>query len=287
VVKEEDNNKTKCFIQEIDNFIPVIKTLQLINNKDTLVIFDIDDVLIIANEDNDFRHPYRAQLWQELKNRLLPEKIEILHSNIMSTIKWQLIEPRISKMFNYLKANNIPSIGLTAMGTGKFGIIKKKEDFRIIGLESVGLSFTSLTPLKGQELAIQLRNINMINEDSCSGIPMLKEGIIFTAGVDKGIVLEHMLNKYKYYPETIIFVDDLFINIESIQQLCLKLIINFYGFHYMATSFKPSPIIDIALEELRFKILEQEGYWLSYKQLINKKQLQCSTVCVVENNFYN
>jgi hypothetical protein len=217
----------------------------------------------------------------------LPEKIEILHSNIMSTIKWQLIEPRISKMFNYLKANNIPSIGLTAMGTGKFGIIKKKEDFRIIGLESVGLSFTSLTPLKGQELAIQLRNINMINEDSCSGIPMLKEGVIFTAGVDKGIVLEHMLNKYKYYPETIIFVDDLFINIESIQQLCLKLIINFYGFHYMATSFKPSPIIDIALEELRFKILEQEGYWLSYKQLINKKQLQCSTVCVVENNFYN
>ena len=236
------------------------------------------DILIIPNEDNDFRHHYRTKLWQELQNKLLPdtEKIEILQSHIMSTIKWQLIESRILKMFNYLHMHNISTIGLTAMGTGKFGVIKKKENFRIAGLKSVGLSFGSLTPLEGQELAAQLSNTNMINKNRCTGtgMPMLKEGIVFTAGVDKGVVLEYMFNKRKYYPKTVIFVDDLFINIESIKKLSLKLIVNFYGFHYKAASFMPLPIIDPELEKLRFKILEQEGCWLSYKQLINKKNFQ-------------
>lgn len=277
MVKEKDNNK--CLIQEINNFIPVIKMLKLINNKDTLVIFDVDDVLIISNEDNDFRHPYRAQLWQELQNKLLPdtEKIEILQSRIISTIKWQLIESRILKMFNYLHMHNISTIGLTAMGTGKFGVIKKKEDFRIEGLKSVDVSFASLTPLKSQELVAQLSNANMIHKNRCtgtSGVPMLKEGIVFTAGVDKGIMLEYMLNKHKYCPKNFIFVDDLFVNIESIKNLSLKLKVNFYGFHYKAASFMPLPIIDPKLENLRFKILEQEGCWLGYKQLINKQYFQ-------------
>lgn len=299
--KQKHNNKyfvgSNCksrrqvVIQEIYNFIPIIRTLKSINGKSALVIFDVDDVLIMPNEDNDFRHPYRAQLWQELQNKLLPntDKIEILQSNIISTIKWQLIEPRILKMFNYLHKHNIPAIGLTAMGTGNFGVIEKKEDFRIMGLKSVGLSFASLTPLGGQEMAAQLSNTNMINKNryTRTGLPMLKEGIIFTAGVDKGTVLEYMLDQHQYYPETIIFVDDLFINIESIQKLSLKLTTNFYGFHYKATSFMPLPTIEPKVEEWRFKMLEQECSWLSYQEVNNKKHLQCIDASLIAHNFYN
>lgn len=284
-------NSITCFIQEIDNFVPIINRLKSIKDKNILLIFDIDDVLIMPNEDNDFRHPYRAQLWQELQNKLLPdiEKIEILQSNIISTIKWQLMESRLIKIFNYLHEHNIPTIGLTAMGTGKFGVIKKKENFRITGLKSIGLSFTSLTPLKGEESAVQLTNTNMINKNryTRTGMPMLKEGIIFTAGVDKGTVLEYMLNKHNYYPESILFVDDLFINIESIKKLSLKLTVNFYGFHYKAASFMPLPAIDSKLEEWRFSLLEQEGCWLSYQQLINKQHFQYKDTSLIKHNFYN
>lgn len=284
-------SRRKVVIQEIYTFNPIITILKLIKGKNTLVIFDIDDVLIMPNEDNDFRHPYRAQLWQELQNKLLPDndKIEILQSNIISTIKWQLIEPTILKMFNYLHDYNIPAIGLTAMGTGNFGIIEKKEDFRITGLKSVGLSFASLTPLEGQEVVTQLSNANMINKNryTRTGLPMLKEGIIFTAGVDKGTILEYMLDKHGYYPETIIFVDDLFINIESIHKISLKLIVNFYGFHYKGMSFMPLPNINPKSEELRFKILERECRWFSCQELIDKQNLQSRDSSLIAHNFYN
>lgn len=263
-----------CSIREIDNFIPVIKTLPLLVAKNTLMIFDVDSVLIMPDNNNDFRHPYRAQLWQELKNRLPKQQIEILHSKILSTIKWQLLESRIIKMFNCLKFQHIPTIALTAMGAGKYGAIKKMENFRINGLNSVDLSFAALTPLKGEQLVIVSDQIDLENKDhSSNGIPMLKNGIIFTAQIDKGIVLEYMLHKYNYYPKKIIFVDNHFVNVESLRQLCIKLKIEFNGFHYIATSFIPLPLINEHFEKLRFNTLEKEEVWLSYTQLENRQDL--------------
>ena len=275
------------FIQEIDNFMPIIKTLPLLATKNPLVIFDVDSVLIMPDQDNDFRHPYRMQLWQALKSRLSSQEIEILHSKIMSAIKWQLIELDIMKVFAYLKAQNIPTIALTAMATGKFGIIKKMEDFRIDGLNSVGLSFLPLTPLKGQIIAAELNNANIaIISEIHKGIPMLKDGIILTAGMDKGKVLEYMLHKYNYHPKTIMFIDNNLKNLESLKQLCLKLNIDFCGFHYVITSFMPLPNINEDLEELRFKILEQEGSWLSYQQLKNRQVLKYSCNFPEIDNIY-
>jgi len=258
----------KNSIQEIYSFTTVTKILELVN-KDTLIIFDVDDVLIIPNSDNDFKHPCRAQLWQDLKNRLSTEKIEILQSSVMSTIKRNLVEPRIVQAFAYLQSQHIPTIALTAMGTGRFGIIKKMEDIRIKELNDVGISFLPSTPLKGEKLAAELENTNMICSD-CKGVPMLKSGIIFTAGVDKGVVLDYMFSKYNYYPKTIVFVDDSINNLESLRKLCIKLKIDFHGFHYVAVSLMSMQVIDENLEKLRFKILELECSWVGYKELIKK-----------------
>ena len=94
---------TTSLIREIYNFIPLEKILRL-TNIDTLTIFDVDDVLIMPSEDDDFRHPYRAQLWQSISNRLMPKKAEHLYSNILSAIKRTLIESRIVNIFNHLKS---------------------------------------------------------------------------------------------------------------------------------------------------------------------------------------
>ncbi len=72
-----------------------------------------------------------------------------------------------------------------------------------------------------------------------------------------------MFSKYNYCPKAIIFIDDVLENLKSLQKLCIKLKIDFYGHHYRAVSFMPLPIIDENLERLRFNILEKGGVWLS------------------------
>ena len=268
-------------ILEIYNFTKLAKILKLAT-KDHLVIFDVDDVLIMPSEEDDFRHPYRAQLWQSISNRLMPTKAEHLYSNILSAIKRTLIESRIVNIFNHLQSQKIPAIALTAMGTGNFGIINDMEALRFKELNKVGISFKPLTPLKDEQLAPELKGKDIVFKH-CAGIPKLKDGIIFTAGIDKGLVLEYMFNKYNYYPKAIIFIDDVLENLKSLQKSCTKLKIDFCGFHYRAVSLMSLPAIDENLEKLRFNILEQGGGWLSYKKL-KKKQIENSSCYTPENN---
>lgn len=188
----------QSLIWEIDNFIPLAEILKLVH-KDTLVVFDVDDVLIMPTEEDDFRHPYRVQLLESITNRLMPQNKETLYSIILSATKRILIESesRIINIFNNLKLLQIPTIALTAMGTGNFGIIKNMEDLRFKELNNVGISFKSSTPLLGEQLASELKGTNIVFKH-CTGIPKLNDGIIFTAGVDKGVVLEYMFSKYNY-----------------------------------------------------------------------------------------
>ena len=272
------STKHKSFIQKIYNFAPVIKMLKL-SNKDTLVIFDVDDVLIRPGSDDDFKHPCRTLLWQEIKHRSTPNKVEFLHSSILSATKQHLTDPRIIDIFNYLKSQNIPTVALTAMGTGNFGIIEKMEDIRVNELNDLGISFLPLTPLQDELLVPELENTHIVFP-YCKGTPMLKYGIIFTAGVDKRVVLEYMFNKYNYYPKNIIFVDDCIENLESLETLNTKLNLNFYGFHYAAASLTKFPNIDENLERLRFKFLEQESCWLSYEKLMNKQYIRHNYRCL-------
>jgi len=64
--------------------------------------------------------------------------------------------------------------------------------------------------------------------------------------------------------------DDLIKNIESLKQTCLKLHVDFYGFHYKAAFLIPLPAIDDDLEKLCFEILEKEFTCLSHKELQDK-----------------
>ena len=261
------NNNVICnrLVQQISDFISFINTIKL-NKQNVLVIFDVDDVLIKPCNDDDFRHPYRAKLWKDIKDQSTLQKVELLHSSILAATKPSLTDPYIKQIFNFLKLHHIPAIALTAMGTGNFGIIEKMEELRIEELNKVGISFASLAPLSKELFIPELRGTNVVFS-GCTGIPMLKNGIIFTAGIDKGTVLEYLFNKYNYYPETIIFVDDYLNNLKSVMQLSIKLNQKFYGFHYTAISLTKFHKIDEKLEKLRFNILDQENRWLSYKQL--------------------
>lgn len=271
------------FIQEIYNLIPFIKMIKSINKKDTLVIFDVDHVLIKPTHDYDFRHQYRAQLLQQIKSRYSKKHFRFLESIIIFNKKYHLVDLNILNILNYLQDYQIPTIALTALSTGKFGTITKMEDLRIANLKNMNIDFTELSTIKDYILADKLAGTNMIFPD-CIGIPMLKAGIIFTAGVNKGIVLEYILDQKHYYPKTIIFIDDDLHNLQALEKLCIKLQITFYGFHYQAVSLMPLPKINEDLEKLRFKVLETEHNWLSYTEslIYHKKN---TTENAINDNF--
>ncbi len=253
------------------SFAQITKTSDLIlaegilqqANSNTLVIFDVDHVLIMpTDESTQNRNAFRKQLWIEMGQRLSKEKSRFFSSIATSSAKWRHVDPYIMTIMTSLNNKNIPLIALTSLSTGRVGVINKMEDLRINELNSVGISFKDSTPLKGEIYAHSL--------EADHGIPLLKEGIILTAEVDKAAVLEYMLHQSEYFPESIIFIDDQLKNLESLDKLCKKLKIKFHGIHYTAVSLMPPPIIDEDLERARFKILEEEHVWLSYNELIKR-----------------
>ena len=232
-------------------------------DSNTLVIFDVDHVLIMPTDEYSLnRNLFRKQLWTEMSKRLIKEEFTFFKSIAVSSAKWQLVDPYIIKIITALNEKHIPSIALTSLSTGKVGVIDKMEDLRIKELNSVGISFKHSTPLKGELYASALKEEH--------GVPLLKDGIILTAEVDKAVVLEYILNVEKYFPKSIIFIDDQLKNLESLDKFCNNHKIKFQGVHYTAVSLMTPPVIDESLELTRFKILEEEHIWISYNELINR-----------------
>jgi len=247
-------------IARISN-IDLIETVLQKSYPDTLVIFDVDRVLIMpTNEHTLNRHPYRQKLLRKLQAKLSKEEQKKLYGVTASMAEWRLVDPYILNIISYLEENHIPAIALTSLSTGKFGVIEKLEDWRIQQLKNFNIDFIRLSPIKDDI------SIKELEEDE--GTPMLKSGIIFTAEIDKSKVLEHILRTKNYYPKTIIFIDDQLKNIEQVEKLAANLQIKFHGFHYTAVSKMPLPvIINKQTEKLRFQILEKNHRWLNYKEL--------------------
>ncbi|MCP5377756.1 MAG: DUF2608 domain-containing protein [Rickettsiaceae bacterium] len=256
------NMTTYAQITEITDF-QLLKSSIKNMDLNTLVIFDVDHVLIMPTDEYSLnRNPYRRQLWQDLKLRSSEEEFKFLRSIAVSSAKWRLVDTNIMTVLSELKNKNIPTVALTSLATGKFGIIEKMEDLRIKELQSVGIDFTSLTPLHGELPINELKSMH--------GTPMLKAGIILTAEVDKAKTLEYILRQKNYYPKKIVFIDDQLNNLESLEKLCTKLKIKFEGFHYTAVSLMTTSSVDNQLENLRIKILEKEHRWLSYEEVASR-----------------
>lgn len=252
-------NTTLADIITIADFTPLAELLKE-SDGNTLVIFDVDHVLIMPTDEHTLnRHPYRKQLWQEIESRLSKEGMKTLYGIATSKAKWRLVDPGIVDIFNYLRTHKIPSVALTSIYTGKFGNIERLEDWRIKHLHDLGFDFCNLTPVKGEMFLYEL--------EEQDGVPMLKSGIILTAQVDKAKTLACVLSRSNYYPKAIIFIDDILSNLESLERLSAELKIKFHGLHYTAASSIPMPVINEKVEKIRFRILETEHKWLDYQEL--------------------
>ncbi len=248
-------NKQKfAKITKISNFLEIMKLIKQAN-QDSLFLFDIDDVVIMDQDEYRLTHPYRQEWVIDGKKRLTKEQREILFSIIFEKRNIRLVDPMIDDILNELWIRAIPTMALTKLYTRKFGVINDFTDWRIKELNKINIDFRLSSPIK-EEILIEGEQIG-------HHTPLIKEGVILTANIDKGQILENLLHKTKYYPKNIIFVDDILENLQAVEKICNRLGINYYGFEFNGASLVPEAHLDQESEKIRFKILEEEHRWLT------------------------
>ncbi len=186
-------------------------------NRDTLVIFDIDNTLATQPTDLDSDHWVDAMMKKKMLEGLssqdallaiLPAYWQIQHHT------WLVpIEPETVGTLKTLQEKGVTVIALTARDI--FILHRTLEQ-----LERLGINFSRNSPQKAMEPYGMSRPTTYL------------EGILFVCGRDKGKSLLHWLNQMNYKPSKIIFVDDKLKNIHSVEQALKKENYPFIGIRY-------------------------------------------------------
>ncbi len=230
-------------------------------DRDTLVIFDVDYVLIVPTD--QILHPAYKSVFRQYEKKLTKRSSRADFLNLWGIIfserKSAVVDSTILSIIHDLQHKKIKTIALTNTGTGQLGRIKSLEDWRIKELISHEVDFSSAFRVK-RTIPLGLPSPRM------HGPPIFKSGIIFTAGHDKGDILEIFLKKVRYKPCVIIFVDDKLEKLESVEEMCKRLKIKFIGIHYIALKNEKVDPLNKKRVQLQFKLLQKEHKWLSDKE---------------------
>ena len=225
----------------------------------TLIVFDIDDVLLTAKDQilQPTNKEYNNKLALEIQNRIPTQEAENLWSIILLSFQDEVVDPKMVNIIQNLQSRNIKALGLTNLLTGSFGKISSMEDWTVTRLNKHHINFK-----------LSWNNINTIEfvnltPHDKNRYATFKDGISFASGLPKGSVLKAFLNYVKIKPKKIIFIDDKLSNVESIQSYCLEQKIEFSGFHYTAVKDKLQKPLNEKRAQFQFKILEKDHKWLS------------------------
>ncbi|MBX9977325.1 MAG: DUF2608 domain-containing protein, partial [Alphaproteobacteria bacterium] len=176
--------------------------------KDALVIFDIDDVLITAKD-----HVLRGQkkekwLNEYFDNRFSPEEVLQVSSHVWTVYETEITDAKVVELNESLKERGIPSIALTAGWNGSLGHRPLHCDDRVDILKGVGIDFSHSFPT--------IKETFFRGFENCTKIPSFKKGVIFACMLPKQDILGAFLASVNYTPKTIVFVDDMLINLERL-----------------------------------------------------------------------
>ena len=248
------SNMAICEVIKIKDFALLRDYFKTIE-KNTLVIFDIDDVILMPTDEFNMDTEIRKKLTNVLKQKYTKEERRLLYSIVLSKRKVKLVDSKIKMLFEDLTKMRIPVTALTSWWTGSYGKIANMESIRFSDLKQVDISFKNISPFT--------KDTKLKGFKADKGIPMIKHGIILTATHDKGKVLKQSLELFGLSYKNIILVDDQLINIKSVEKICQQTKINFTGLHYTFVQQMPPIIHDMEKEKLRYEVLKKEHIWLT------------------------
>lgn len=189
-------------------------------DKNTLVIFDCDEVLITptdmlfspANESN-----YKKTI-QYLNKKVGFAKADDILIHMRKQYKFRLLNNELPNIIKKMQDQGVSVLVLTSHWTGEFHDIKSVENLRKNELNQFDFDFkkswNGIGKMIFYELPAKLPKYNVTR------YPIFKNGIIFACDLDKGTVLQKFLERIPQKFSKIIFVDDKMRNIRSIKKFC-------------------------------------------------------------------
>ncbi|PIS00340.1 MAG: hypothetical protein COT84_07865 [Chlamydiae bacterium CG10_big_fil_rev_8_21_14_0_10_35_9] len=186
-------------------------------DKTTLVIFDIDNTLIEPAQTlgSDQWFYYRRKQYQK-EGYTSSDALEKALSEWMAVqciTDMKLVEQEAKPLIDSLQEKKICIMGLTTRGMGlATRTIHQLKDFQI--------HLDKTAPSK-EEVFFE-------NTNAC----LFRNGILFTAGTDKGLALQKLLEKIGCQPKKIVFVNDKKSHLLPVEIFCEKQKIPFIGLRY-------------------------------------------------------
>lgn len=247
-----DSYKTISYIGEISEAIQNA-------DQDTLVVFDVDNVISAPRDliGRPKARTVRRAIFKEYEQKYGKDRVVHIHSIYYLRASEEFVEKEIKEIIHGLYVKKIPSIALTAMGTGKFGNIDDPMHLRVSRLKEKGIVF-----------AFENLNKRILWDDEAG----YESGVIFSGKQSKGEALQYFLENIAHWkPKHIIFVDDNPEYLNSMHSMCNRLKIKFTGFHYKAVVFDQDKELSPEVARLQIKTLDEQGVWIpddeAYKQI--------------------
>lgn len=227
-------------------------------DKNALVIFDIDDTLIVAQDKIRRKNPKHliAEFTKKHFDDLhLPAKRKEHLASIRKKMTIRtLMETSSPAIIQDLQSRGIKVIALTHLYAGSYGIIDRLEEWRFNQLYDMGIDFSINNPID-----IVFQNLPTTRNQH----PNIYKGIFVTAeSCLKGEALAALIEKLEYKPSLIVFIDDCEIQIQSVSQALAKLEIPSICYHYRAAEACDNNI-DIEVAKFQYQYLITNEKWLS------------------------
>lgn len=231
------------YIVESMEFSDILRHL----DASTLIVLDVDNTLIepiqeLGTDQWFYRRieQYRNEglEWRPATKKALSEWMAI-----QSITKVREVEPGTAKLIRRLQDEGYTVMGCTTRGLGL-------STRTIEQLKSVGIDLTITAPTKDEVFLINTRGI------------LYRGGIIFTAGSHKGHAFYKFLDKIRYKPKNVVFIDDKVKHVIQLEEESMKRGIPYVGLRYGYLDEKVRNF-DKELTDLQF---EHFGHILSDEQ---------------------
>lgn len=235
--------------KKITNITQIQSVLQNAD-AETLVVFDVDYVIIAPKDllGRPKAKSVRQPIFQEYKDQYGKKRVQEIWINYMIQGERELVEPEVKNIIDNLKADQISTIALTAIGTQPVGPVQDPIKQRLQDLNQQGISFNFVKASKAKQWAHD------------SGF---YQGIIFSGKQDKGEALQYYIEHiHTTKIKQVVFVDDDERNVESVIKMCEELGLECHGFHYVAEVFEKDPPLNPELARLQIKTLDQQKIWM-------------------------
>ena len=241
-------------------------------NRDTLIVFDIDDVLLKSG--TDLLLNFKKYLYKKIRSEFDEKNTSLIYSIIYSQRKTDHVASRLCSLFSELQSKNISVLGLTCCYTKAFGIIPSLREWRLDELKRFGYFFERSWPM---DEPFVFDEFLATGSDAC---PEFKDGVLFSYPQKKGKVLASFLKRKNIAPNRLIFIDDRKDNVKSVARFAKEAGIDFVGVWFTQVAESLPACLDKEVVALQLKVLFNEKVWISDHEAIDFIKKKDAKECV-------